>query len=267
MKAGHLIRQFLRRKKDGQPGYSLRALARDLKVSPSFLSEVLSGKKNVPPKWIKPLSRLLDLDEIAVAELRALVAHSHLRAAGAEGLLEAHEPKSLARVYDRSRPIGRKQLSALTKWYYVAVLDFLTLNGGPFNAEHMAKRLSLSPAAITEALGVLENLGLIAKNEAGGYEKTDAHIRFPTSKSDPTVRNFHLQMIEKAKLELLRKTEDANFAKRLIFGTTIAADEKHLAAIKKRLHVFMSEISEEFSAGQPTELYQFNLQLFALTKS
>lgn len=265
MKPENLVRQFLLRRQELQSGYSLRALARDLKASPSFLSEVMSGKKKMPVKWIARIAKILSLDEVAVSDLKVAVLQSHLKGSDLESLLDFKNQKTLSKVHV-SKPLDRKKMSVLSKWYYVAILDFLTIDGGPFNEEEIAERMDLSKAAVREALTVLEQLGLVTYNEANELQKTDKHIRFPTVKTDPTVRNFHVQMIEKAKYELIRKTEDQDFARRLITGVTMAVDPRQTEKIKRKLQELMAELSQEFSEGDVTELYQLNIQLFPLTK-
>jgi len=51
-----------RRKKAVHPGYSLRALARDLGVSPAFVSNVFSGKRKPPRDRLEKLCYSLELD-------------------------------------------------------------------------------------------------------------------------------------------------------------------------------------------------------------
>ena len=266
MKPESIVAQFLKRKKETHPSYSMRALARDLKVSPSFFSEVMSGKKKMPAKWIKPLARLLSLDNIGLADLKTAVLLSHVEGTDLEELIDVKSAQVVSKA-NLSKPLDARKISVLSKWYYIGILDFLTLSGGPFSEQEIATRLELSVAAVREALEALQRLSLITIDKENGPQKTDQHIRFPTSKTDPTIRNFHVQMIDKAKYELLRKTDDQAFQKRLITGTTMAVDPKHAPLIKQKIQHFMAEIAQEFSDGVPQELYQLNVQLFPLSKS
>lgn len=264
MKPESLIKKFLIRKQEENSLYSLRAFARDLDCSPSFLSEVLNGKKKVPPAWIKQISTTLNLDDISIADLKTAILQSHLEGTGLEKLVDQNISRKVSKV-NMAKPLNKKNLSLLSKWYYVAILDFITLENGPHKTEDIARRLNLSSGAIKEAIAVLQNLELIKVDENQNLHKTDAHIRFPTSKTDATVRNFHIQMIEKAKFEVMNKTKDSDFSRRLVTCSTIAADPKHTEKIKEKIHVFLAEIAEEFSSGNAEELYQMNIQLFPLT--
>lgn len=266
-----LIKKFLLRKQEENPRYSLRALARDLKCSPSFLSEVLnskklSGKKKVPPSWVKPLSTILNLDDISIADLKTAILQSHLEGTGLEKLVDQNISRKVSKV-NMAKPLNRKKVSLLSKWYYVAILDFLTLEGGPHGVNKIAHRLNLSTGAVREALQVLQKLELVEIDENQNLHKTDSHIRFPTAKSDPTVRGFHIQMIEKAKFEVMNKTKDSDFGRRLVTCSTIAADPKHTSRIKEKIQTFLAEIADEFSTGHAQDLYQMNIQLFPLTSS
>lgn len=53
-------------------GIRLKKMAEDLKVSPSFLSAVEVGKKNVPSKWVNEISDRYQLTEKERSELERL---------------------------------------------------------------------------------------------------------------------------------------------------------------------------------------------------
>src|SRR5262249_6676984 len=57
-----ILRELLARKTSRNPSYSLRAFARDLRVSHTYLSLVMSGKKTLAPKRAILFPRLLGLD-------------------------------------------------------------------------------------------------------------------------------------------------------------------------------------------------------------
>ena len=46
--SNNLICMYFERKKKNNAAYSMRAFARDLKLSQSYVSEILSGKKRFP---------------------------------------------------------------------------------------------------------------------------------------------------------------------------------------------------------------------------
>ena len=70
MNAGAILKLYFDRKRVSTPAYSLRALARDLKVSPAYVSQVFNGKKPLPESRLAEIIRILDLDDIAVLQLK-----------------------------------------------------------------------------------------------------------------------------------------------------------------------------------------------------
>ncbi len=267
MTAAELVKAFLERKIMAQSGYSLRALARDLKTSPSFVSEVLNKKKRFPGQWVKPLAKILELDEFALSDLRQAAILECLEGTGLEN--DLFELKSFAQKSSVKasayQPLDKKKVSILKKWYYVAVLDLLTCEGIDQDETFLAKKLNLGVAAIREAIEVLQAQKLIEQDSAGRFIKTSTKIRYPTAKTDSTIRDYHLQMLDKARFTLMNKTTDDDFQERLIFGATIAADPKNIAKVKQRLAKVLEEASADLSDGNPTDLMQLNIQLFPLT--
>ena len=58
------------RKKRIERGETLVEMARDLEISPSFLSGIETGRKRVPAKLVERIIRLLDLDLLEANDLR-----------------------------------------------------------------------------------------------------------------------------------------------------------------------------------------------------
>lgn len=57
-------------KKTKNPNYSLRAMARDIDISPSVISEYLNGKRSISPKSRYKVIRYLNLPLHMMTELR-----------------------------------------------------------------------------------------------------------------------------------------------------------------------------------------------------
>ena len=96
------------------------------------------------------------------------------------------------------------------------------------------------------------------------YPKRRGIIFLKTKQSEAAVREFHSQMIDKAK-EALKKTELEAFEARYIAGSTIAIDRAKLPELKERLQKFQIEIAELAKSNQYTDVYHLNLHLFPIT--
>lgn len=69
MKTHELLNRYVQRKKS-QYGVSMRSLATQLEISPSFLSRVLSGKKSVPYPLLLKMGSVLDIDSEVFESIR-----------------------------------------------------------------------------------------------------------------------------------------------------------------------------------------------------
>ena len=91
-------------------------------------------------------------------------------------------------------------------------------------------------------------------------------MRIPTTRSRQIIRQFHLQMIDKAKLHLQKNNEKVSFEKRLVTGYTIAVNPKQINKAKLILEKALIEASMQLIKGKAKEVYQLQLQLFPLSE-
>lgn len=257
----HLTRALARKQKRNE-GYSQRSLARDLGVSPVFVTKLLSGKKSIPAPRVKRLCKLLDMDVNAETELMQSMVLEQLPSADLKKVVldraafQSHMPR-----YESASP---KRFGVLRDWYTIAILNLVTceIDATP---ENMARRLGLTREQVARSLEGLRESDLVRELADGAWERTSDDTFFPTTKSQGEVRDFHRQMIRKA-YEELAKTEQRDFDQRLITGFTIACDPSKMDVAKKRIFDFLSELSQEMSEGECREVYQCNVQMFPLTK-
>jgi uncharacterized protein (TIGR02147 family) len=260
-KIAALLKSALKRKKLNSPGYSLRALARDLGVSAPFVSNVVSGKRFLPTERLNDFSRILELD---VHERELLMRATREQTFGPE-------PEEVSSRKSRSNAGVRKTTEVKTKsllsdWANLAVLEGLTLAPSPNQVDDLRTRLGLTPPQFKNALATLSALGLITTAEDGSYRKNDEHLYVAGGRSRKEVRDFHQMMIAKASAELRNKSAQEDYMRRLINGFTIAVNPSHIERLKIKMVEFMDQISQEASTGPCSEVYQLNLQFFPLTK-
>jgi len=245
-----LKKYFDKKKADGR-GFSLRGLAKKMNVSPSFLTRVLKGEKSVPPKLLESLKIHLDIEPEVFS-----------------ALLEQQPKKSRKKVDTQLETWQLTETNSqriLRQWFYLAILEFITLKDFNGEREQIAKRLGLGLTTVEVALNEMISLGLIEVDN-GRLKKTTARLRWGSAKSLAVIRNFHDQMLEKAQEELRTKTSDEDYARRLISGITISAPRSKIEAAKQRLNECLHEIANDLTSDEDgTEVYQLSAQLFPLT--
>lgn len=260
-----LMKAYGRLKKDN-PSISIRAVASRMGISPNFLGAVFKGKKRLPGDRVNRLTELLKMDSIAKMKLEKALLFDTIKLSGqaslAPRIFESTEKSASVESRDE-RPI--REFSVYKNWYHVALLDLVTCSDFSADPVWIGNRLGISSFLAKRALEDLIENGLIEiKNEI--YLKANMVIRYPTTRSMQTIRDYHKEMLSKALQVMLLKTDDASFNLRLITAISFAANTAAIEKGKKRLMELIYEIADLMCDGDCTEVYQLNVQLFPVTK-
>lgn len=238
------------------PAYSMRALARDLDLSQSYVSEIINGKKRLTPSMLSRWSRVLKIDSLGVDSIK--------RALIEEFSPEPKARKSKSPVTSASETWDLESPSdlLLQRWYHVVILELLNTDCQDFTPAVVAKRVGISAEQATGALLLLQEQGYV-RTVQGRLVKTKQKLRLPTAKSLAVIRNFHRQMIELSLLELRNKSDAQSFARRLISGITVSANPLQIEKAKAHLQKALHETADILMQGPCTDVMQLNVQLFS----
>ncbi len=257
MSTSQILKNAFARKKRKNPGYSLRALARDLGISPSFLSRIMNGKRLLSRPLLDSAIKVLQLDQVASRALREAVFHD--AKLSLPKMTERPNPK-----IEKYAELSSKEFSLLEVWHALPLLDLVTCSDFESDTKWMAQRLGISEVHVKSTLHLLTEMGLI-ENTNGKLKRTENHIRFPTTQSHALIRHHHELKIQKA-LTYLKTQKDKDFELRHFSGVSFAADPLKIPKARERLYQALYEVAELLDEGSCTEVYQLNLQLFPLTK-
>jgi uncharacterized protein (TIGR02147 family) len=266
-KSAAFLRNYFEMKKKSSPSFSLRGLAKRIKVDPSFLSLIFSGKKSIPKARFQQIIDGLGMDKPAETHLKHLIRNELLskQAITVDELGKDQSNSRIAVDFSEYTPMRTQNFDILNTWYILPVLDLFTCKNSSSDPAHIADRLEISETQARAAVECLLNIGLLEEGPAG-LKKSRAKIRFPASTSKESVRAYHREMIAKARQCLLSQTRPEEYQRRLITGSTVAVNPKNLERAKARLNDALHEIMEILLEGDCTEVYQLNLQLFPLTR-
>ena len=254
-KISSILSEYLERKKKSRPGYSLRALARDLDVAPSFLSAVFNGKKLVPPAQIGKLAKILEIDAATLIEIKRLAMPEELRSAATRPLAETPTISIIP---------ARETSVLLRQWYYPVILDLTTCTDFGGSVDEIGSRLGLHPEATAVAVRDLLGAGLLEEVD-GRLRKTEMILKVSSNRSRTEVRRYHLQQLERAQQELQQRTSDEDLARRVITGMSIATEPERIPVARKMLADALAEIAEYLASGEGSEVFQLSAQLFSHT--
>jgi uncharacterized protein (TIGR02147 family) len=261
------LRSVLAARIEKNPRYSARAFARDLGVSQTFISFVLSGKKPLSIERATRISQILGLEqEEGRRFLKAVVLASPSRR-GAYGALRAE----LARAESQAGKndfqifeIEQDHFRVISDWYHFAILDILTCRGARSSARWIAERLGLPLPVVQAAIERLFRVGLLIQ-KGGRWVKTKQNIVARTNGPDSPVHEFHRQMIQKALENVATRKDASDVAARDVASLTLSADPETLPKIREEITRFQKRVIRLMQQGPCTEVYQFNIQLLPLT--
>jgi uncharacterized protein (TIGR02147 family) len=259
------FREFLRdacqERRQAQAFFSYRYISGKLGVDSGSLSRIFKGERNLDPEVAGRLARILGLDSHEQQFFEALVLYGQ-----AKSLTEKNQ--FLERLFRlRGIKIGtleERQYSFYKEWYYSALRELLRIHpfDGDWKTLARSLRPAIRPAEAKHAVGVLEDLGLIAPDPERGYRLTESVITSGDSIRAQFVNNLHLAMGELA----LRTLQEANPEERDFSGLTLSLSRHGFAKLKNRLKQFRRDVLEMAQQDEGEDrVYQVNMQAFPLS--
>jgi uncharacterized protein (TIGR02147 family) len=266
-----IIERFYLLKKDKNNSYSVRALARDLGFSISYVSGLLTGKKKIPHRRIEKICATLAMDEIAIQMLKKSILQQILIRAGVKpsaqsSISQRRKSQKKRRTLESFVEVSPRLLRIWQNWYTVAIMDLVTCTNFMDDPIWIAKRFEIREDQVKASLRELQALGLITRQSDGRWTKNSERLRLPTAQSFPSIRHFHQEMMKKAAKVMISGTSQKDFSTRSISGITMAGNPQNFEMAKAHLIQALYECAEILSEGDCTEVYQLNNQLFQLTR-
>ncbi len=263
--APHLIiKKYFARKQKVNPKYSLRSFARDLDVNPAFVSRLLNGKQEIPRQRLDQITKILEMDSLTSKELKKSMAAILLKEMGLDPS-EIGKSKASSILQFDDRAMTAKEMSVLSPWYNITIMELVTCANFKMDAGWIAKRLNLTNDQVERSLSYLIENGYLKKDQ-DGLIKTNKQLRLPTKLSAGIIRQFHKSMMEFAVKEMFQKIGDKDFAERLITSTSIAVNKENIPKAKERMLEMQIEIADILRDGECTEVFDLTLALFPLTQ-
>ncbi len=242
-------------------GYSLRAFARDLEISPSLLSDLLKGKRGLSVSRAFDVAKKLKLDlhESEVFTLLVQLEYTEIESVRKQIIDRIHHLRSVQRSQDR----GSESFNFLFNWYNAATFELAALADFKLDAQHVAEKLEITSDEATAALKLLENHGLLKFNsQKSCYEKTEERFLLSSDTPNPALRHYHGTMLNKS----LEALDNQSNREKFIGTETFAFDEDLLPKASAIIEDCFSKLLElsASSLNRRTELYQAQINLFRI---
>lgn len=251
---------YYRQKKTRNQAYSMRAFARDIGLSPSRLSEVMSGKERISEK-----SGILVAENL---KLKARTKEFWLNLILAEvGGTPLVRETAIQRVHDIRKDknlefIENEKFQIIADWYHGALLEVIALQGQSHEISDLAKRLDITPAQALEAMQRLELLKFIKKTDAGTFATTFELATTIEDIPSQAARKFHRQIMERGITSVMEDDVDERELNSVVLAVPIARMPEFKTSIRKFFGDFIGQVGEE----PKDDIYALSVQFFPIKK-
>lgn len=244
----HALRQLLQgrflKKQAKNPKYSLRAFARYLDMSPSAVSEILRGKRNVSRKLGERIAGRINTkpeewNQIFLVDRK-------------------DKKKKVQPIYSE---FDMDTYHAVSQWYYFAILSLAELDDFDGNPKTLSLRLNISEKQAKDALKRLERLALLKRNKKGYLTWTESNF-----KTSEDIKNISAQRSLREGLDLARQALDhQSIEEREFSAITMAIDPSRIPDAKRMIRKFRDQLSDFLEGGNRQRIYRLGIQLFSLS--
>jgi len=254
------LKEALGEKTALRPGYSMRAFAKQVEISPSHLSRVLRGEKDLSPKSALKIALELDFNHEKREQFLDLVSYHSADPHTKKLLLERINKRLKGNL---KQSLDDELFKVISDWYYLPLFEFTKAKGFKSDSLWIAKKFNLSVAEINAAIDRMESLSLLTRDSHGNLSvRSELQIQTTDDITSMAIRKHHKQMSEKAIQALqTQMTEEREFQ-----SVHFAFSPNNIKRAKKMIREFADKFESELKPLSGEEVYQLNLQFFRLTK-
>jgi uncharacterized protein (TIGR02147 family) len=231
--------------------------------SPSFLKQVIDGKRNLTRPIIEKFSAALKLTAKESVYFRNLALFNQAKTSS-----EKQEYYAVLRAMAggvKEAVLRADQYDYFANWYNPVVRELVCMHHFKGNYKKLAASLTpaISPSDAKKAVRLLCRLKLIKRHADGRYRQRNPAVTADESITSMAVRAFTKAMLDHAKAVL----DTADRGQRHVSGITIGVSPAtydvlaaEVEAFKDRVKIIVSQDRES------SRVYQLNLSLFPVSK-
>ena len=246
------------------PRYSLRAFARDLEISPSRLSEILSCKQGLSRPAAAKIAGKLGYSNPEMEVFCNLVDSVHARSQTSKDVAKEKVERYLT-DFDHLK-LRNETFHMIADWYYLPIWELIGIEGFQSNSKWISRRLGITEAEVLVALERLERFGFIAQID-GVYQRVEERLSAPGGIPSEAIRKFHHEMI----LRAARSVFMQGVEKRELNSIVLAIDSAKLPVARKLIQEFWRDFctkmdlrDSEDAKPQKDDVYCLAIQFFGL---
>lgn len=246
--------EFSRRKLKNT-AYSLRAFARDLRISPSRLSEVMKGNQGLSETSIDVMAERLTPKVRERKFLKDLVLAEHSRNKLVR--IEARKRLEESRKSESFKKLKEDQFRVIADWYHGAILELISLSTFEPDFVWISRRLGIAPSVAEVAVQRLEKLGLLVREPGGAWKANPEAFSAFSDTPSSAIRKFHGQILG---LHADSLREDP-MNDRLLLSMIMGVPKSRLSEFKDEMQKFMTQFWQRIETDPKDDLYSLSIQL------
>lgn len=254
-----LLHNYFEQRVARNPGYSLRAFARDLKISPSRLSDVLKGHYGLSRLAAEHIVERLRLSREDASYFCNLVESVHSRS-------KMRRQIALQGVEDYERKKSENQLDLdtfkiISDWYHFAIVELTYLEEFSEDPAWIAKTLKITEEAASAAVQRLFKIGLIKRNN-GRIQAREGSTFVGKDVPSDAIKAYHSQILHRALEAIYSQSVD----ERELSSSVVAIDSERINEAKEAIRRFNSDFIKKFcSRFRQDQVYCLSMQFFELS--
>lgn len=253
-----IIKDFYFARSTKNRSYSLRAFARDLKISPQVLSNMFHKRHKMSIRRAKEISLRLDFSKDEVEYFLALVEMESCRN-------KVQKDRAARKVTSLLNQMSLQELderkhNLLTDAANILCLQMMKVDSYDGNPSFIAERTRLSMAQVENRLKKLTRLGVV-EQQGISYWPRNADFKVRTRFSSESVQLFHHQVIKRS----LDSIKNQKMNERKLHSTVGAIDQKSYQKILQILEAAQKEVLSEMKNTESRKVvYACSLQFFSM---
>lgn len=259
-----ILKTHFLKKKESSRAFSLRKMAKQLEISPTHLSQIINGRRNLPVPLLHPMCILLDIDHEKEEVLNAEILKNQGWHQPPSSALKHYEKSFVSHAESVWPTPNPDDFEMFEDYRVLAILEATQLKDYDGSVTFLAQRLRLKSDFVLKTLSSLKSKNFIVEKTPGIFSKTNALMEIQ-SRDKKSIAAFHCSVLDKAKEVIQEKVEDQDFQARNVSGFTFTCSKAHIPLLRAQVSEFLKSIAMETKDLPEEELYQLSVQLFPLS--
>ncbi|MDG5813875.1 TIGR02147 family protein [Chitinispirillales bacterium ANBcel5] len=260
------LKAYYEEQKAAKKAFSYRSFSQQADFSsPSFIYNVIEGRRNLTKTSIVKLSRAIGLTREEADYFENLVFFNQAKTV-------IDKTTFYSRIAEMRRSIDieivtKERYQYFSDWYHSVIREVVAFYD--FKDDYTKLGSFLTPAISAkqarDSVRLLEKLGFIAKQKNGCYAQVNSAIAAkPSAVESFLIERFQMEMLQMA----LRSYQKIPLSDRMSSSTTFSVSRETFELFKQKARDFRRELAEIAKLdSSPDCAYQFTMNLFPLSRS